>query len=156
MTIRLEYLADHPDLVPVLAGWHYQEWRELIPEWSLAEAERELGEHRGHAAIPTTVVAFGEEGPIGSASLLIEDLPQWRHLTPWVASVYVVPAWRGRGIGTRLVRHLVAVAGQLGAGTAYLLTEGQAEFYRKIGWEVLEVSHARGRPITIMQTATGR
>lgn len=146
----LAYLADHPELVPVLAAWHHAEWRDFIPEWSLAEATRELAGHTARAAIPTTLLAL--EGPelVGSASLLLEDLPEWRPRSPWVASVFVAPAWRGRGVGTRLVERAVALAGELGVAELFLLTEDRAEFYRRLGWSVVEVSRARGAPVTIM------
>ena len=153
--IRFEFLADHPGLIPTFARWHYDEWRDLIPEWSYEQAAAELETHRHRAAVPTTIVAFDGAEPIGTASLLVEDLPEWKHLTPWVASVFVAPAWRGKGIGTLIVRRAVEVAGQLGVPAVYLLTEGQAAFYTKLGWDTVEVSSARGHPITIMTTSTG-
>ena len=154
--MRFEYLADHSGLIPTLARWHYDEWRELIPEWSYDEAVRELATHTRRAAVPTTIVALDGAEPIGTASLLIEDLPEWKHFTPWVASVFVAPAWRGKGIGTRIVRRAVEVAGDLGVPAVYLLTEGQAAFYRRLGWSTVEVSPARGHPITIMTIPTVR
>ena len=154
MRLRIEYLADHPDLAPSLARWHYDEWQGLIPNWSYQTALEELRSHRHRAAIPTTVVAFRGEVLVGSASLLVEDVPEWRHLTPWVASVYVVPSERGTGVGSQLVQHVVAVAGRLGVQTVYLLTPGQAEFYRRLGWS--EVTPASGDPrYVVMATRAG-
>ena len=147
--LRIEYLADHQDLAPTLARWHHDEWRDLIPNWSYEAALEELLTHGHRAAIPTTFVAFRGDALVGSASLLVEDVPEWRHLTPWVASVYVAPPERGRGVGSRLVRHAVAVAGQLGVETVYLLTPGQAEFYRRLGWS--DVGTGSGdRPFIVM------
>ena len=154
--MQIAFLADHPELIDTLARWHYDEWQGLIPEWSYQEARRELATHTSRAAVPTTIVAFEGDELIGSASLLVEDLPEWKHLTPWVASVFVKPTGRGKGIGSRIVAEMVAVAGQVGVPAVYLLTAGQADFYRKLGWATVEVSPARGHPITIMTTATGR
>ncbi len=147
--LRIEYLADHPDVAPILARWHHAEWRDLIPNWSYEIALEELRTHRNRAAIPTTFVAFRNEALVGSASLLVEDLPEWRHLTPWVASVYVVPSERGHQIGSQLVQHAVMVAGRLGVEMVYLLTPGQAEFYRRLGWS--EIGEDRGpKPYVVM------
>ena len=88
---------------------------------------------------------------MGSASLLVEDVPEWRHLTPWVASLYVVPSERGKKIGTQLVRHAVPVAGQLGVKTVFLLTPGQAEFYRRLGWSEVSGGLAE-QPYVVMAT----
>ncbi len=153
--MRIEFLADHPDAIETLARWHYGEWRELIPDWSLEKARRELAEHTGRITIPTTLVALEGTEVVGSASLLVEDLPEWKQLTPWVASVFVAPAWRGRGVGSRLVARAVEVAGQTGAATVYLLTPGQEAFYRRLGWSVVEVASNPERRVTIMSRLTG-
>jgi predicted N-acetyltransferase YhbS len=152
--IRIGFLADHPRLIPTLARWHHEEWRELIPEWSLEEAERELALHTGRAVIPTTLVALAGDRLAGSASLLVDDLPEWPQFTPWVASVFVAPEWRGRQVGTRLVNRAVEVAGLAGAPRVYLVTPGQEAFYRRIGWSVVEVPRNPARPVTVMTRST--
>jgi len=154
MTLRIEYLADHPGLAPTLARWHYDEWRDLIPNWSYQSALDELLTHRDRAAIPTTFLAFRGDALVGSASLLVEDVPDWRHLTPWVASVYVIPSERGHRVGSRLVRHAVKVAGHLGVKAAYLMTPGQAGFYRRLGWSEIEGGSGSGRYV-VMTAAPG-
>ena len=146
--LRIEYLADHPELAPTLARWHYDSWQDLIPNWSYEIALEELSSHRDRAAIPTTFVAFRNDALVGSASLLVEDMPEWRHLTPWVASVFVIPSERGRKIGSRLVRHAVTVAGRLGMKEVYLLTPGQAGFYRRLGWS--PIAEAAGPPAYVV------
>lgn len=153
--MRIEFLADHPEAIEILARWHYSEWHQLIPDWSLEKARRELAEHTGRTTIPTTLVAIEGTEVVGSTSLLVEDLPEWKQLTPWVASVFVAPAWRGRGVGSRLVARAVEVAGQTGAATVYLLTPGQEAFYRRLGWSVVEVASNPKRRVTIMSRPTG-
>lgn len=154
--MRIEYLADHPELVETLARWHYDEWRDLIPEWSYERTRSELASHDARAAIPTTLLALDEAAPIGSASLVTEDLPEHRFLTPWVASVFVAPAWRGRGVGSALVRRAVDVAGDLGVSKVYLATPGQAAFYRKLGWREEPIPAAPGRPVMVMSIVPRR
>ena len=72
-------------------------------------------------------------------------------MTAWFASLYVVPARRGCGIGTMLVRHAVEAARGFGIGTLYLYTPRQEAFYRRLGWEFLEATEFRGRAISIMR-----
>lgn len=94
---RFGYLADHPEAVPLLAAWHHAEWAPIIRDWPLALAEAELASHRGRSEIPTTLLAFEGDRLVGSASLLAEDMPDFPALTPWLASVFVVPDRRGAG-----------------------------------------------------------
>jgi predicted N-acetyltransferase YhbS len=152
--MRIDYLADHPEMAPLLAAWHYQEWAELLPEWSLAEALADLNGHVGRRQIPTTFVAVEDGRPVGSASLLESDLDGWDHLTPWVASVFVIPQRRGRGVGRRLMARVVEEAKALGVSIVYLFTAGQAAYYQRLGWEPWQVTEHEGREVVIMRRLT--
>src|SRR4051812_20450451 len=61
--------------------------------------------HAEPDSIPLTLVAAEGNEPVGSVSLVESDLTGWDHLTPWLASLYVRPDWRGQGIGKLLVGH---------------------------------------------------
>ncbi|MFN8647507.1 MAG: GNAT family N-acetyltransferase [Gemmatimonadales bacterium] len=147
---RFGYLADHPEAVPLLAAWHHAEWAPIIRDWPLALAEAELASHRGRSEIPTTLLAFEGDRLVGSASLLAEDMPDFPALTPWLASVFVVPDRRGAGIGTALVRRALTDLRQLGTPTAYLYTTEAEGWYAARGWRVVERRAAGGTPGVIM------
>src|SRR5262245_27698475 len=132
--MRIDYLANHMEMAPLLAEWHYQEWAALLPNWSLGEAQAELQSHTGQRQIPTTLVAIEDGQPVGSASLLAEDLAGWHHLSPWFASVFVIPDRRRRGLGRQLVSQVVEEASELGVAVVYLFTAGQANYYQRLGW----------------------
>jgi predicted N-acetyltransferase YhbS len=149
--MRIDYLADHLELAPLLASWHYQEWAALLPDWSRTQAEAELQSHTGRRQIPTTLVALQDGRLLGSASWLEADLDGWEHLSPWVASVFVIPEFRGRGLGRALVRRAVEEARALGVTVIYLFTAGQAGYYEKLGWELWQRTEHHGRDVVIMR-----
>jgi len=70
----------------------------------------------------------------------------------WVApradlvSMYVMPAWRGEGIGSRLVEGFVSWARGRGASqlrvTAYVANVGAVRFYQRHGFVPLETTFA--------------
>lgn len=146
----LDYLADHPAWVPVLAKWHHAEWGRITRDWPLATAAAELAEHRGHNTIPTTIVALQGGELLGSASLLAEDMPDQPPFTPWLASVYVIPARRGHGLGGALVRRIQDEARRLGVGALYLFTTEAERYYSARGWRTVQASAAGGVPGAIM------
>lgn len=151
--MHLEYLADHPEFVPILADWLYAEWKTLMPDWSHAEALADLRSHVNHCAIPTTIVAMEGKRLLGSASLIVEDLPGWEHLSPWIASVFVAPEHRGKGIGKALVQRLLSDANSLGTSPVYLFTADKSAYYQRMGWETFaEASHA-GHRVRVMRHA---
>jgi predicted N-acetyltransferase YhbS len=152
--MRIDYLADHLEMSPLLASWHYEEWKSLLPDWSLAQALADLQSHTGRRQIPTTLVAIEDDQPIGSASLLQTDLDGWEHLSPWLASVFVTPAFRGRGLGRELVSRVVEEARELGVSVVYLFTAGQAGYYERLGWQPWQLVEHHGREVLIMRRQT--
>lgn len=97
---------------------------------------------RRRAALPTTLVAAEADDLLGSVSLIVEDLNEGDigelvRLTPWLASLYVLPAARGRRVGRRLVAAVSGLAADLGVETLYLFTTAQERFYRPLGWDTL-------------------
>jgi predicted N-acetyltransferase YhbS len=149
--MRIDYLADHLELAPLLAVWHHREWSALMPEWSFSQALAELQSHTGRCQIPTTFVAVEEDRLLGSVSLLENDLAGWEQLSPWLASLYVIPECRGRGIGRRLVARVCEEARALAVPVVYLFTAGQQEYYERLGWELLKRVPHQSSEVIIMQ-----
>jgi len=145
--MQIEYLADHLDAVSLLADWHHGEWN----EFSFEATAGELRTHTGRRQIPTTFVAIDKGRVIGSTSLLIADLIGWEHLTPWVASVFVVPDCRGRGVGRALVEYAVREARLIGVPSIYLFTAGKEAYYARLGWSPVERARYRSKEIVIMR-----
>lgn len=136
--IRIEYLADHPGLGPSLATLHHAQWRLLLPDWSEAQALEELAGHTRRRTIPTTLVALEGGALLGSVSLLSVDHERLAHLSPWLASLFVVPQQRGRGVARLLVDRLVAEAAALGVRRLYAYTPEHEAMYVRMGWSLLE------------------
>jgi predicted N-acetyltransferase YhbS len=151
---RIEYLADHLHLAPLLATWHYHQWRTLLPEWSLDAALAELQSHTEKGGVPTTFVALDEGRPVGSVSLVADDLMGWEHLTPWLASLYVVPERRGQGLGKLLTKRVVDEARALSLPAVYLYTAGQEAFYEALGWSPHARTRHYGAAVVIMRRGT--
>lgn len=145
------YLTDHPEFFPIVAQWNWDEWHALLSERSAAEFETWLRENVQRGAIPTTLLAFEETAVVGTVSVMDFDLELSNDLSPWLASLYVVPSHRGKGLGRRLVRAAIDEATRLGFRTLYLYTPGQETFYAALGWKPVKSVRYRSQPITIMQ-----
>ena len=154
--IEVVPLFDRPEFIPVVAQWNWAEWRELLPCVSCAAFADELRAHTRRDGVPITFLALDGGVPVGTVSLIADDLEMRPELTPWLASLYVVPARRASGLGTMLAQHAVEAARGFGIDLLYLYTPGQEAFYRRLGWEFLEAAHFCGRAITIMRQRLAR
>jgi len=92
---------------------------------------------------------------MGSAAIIANDMDSHLEWTPWLASVFVAPAYRNRGIGGRLVSYAMDQAKQSGITELYLFTPDRQDFYRRLGWEVLATEHYRGHRVAVMHADLG-
>lgn len=148
--VRIENIANHPALIETVAHWQWEEWGHLDPADSLAARIASLRDQMDPDRIPTTFIALDGDEPLGSASLVEDDMSTHRELSPWLASVYVTPAARGRGLASALVRRVVRQAATLGIARLYLYTPDAQGLYAKLGWWVIATEHFEGQLVTIM------
>ena len=149
--IEIVTLFDRPAFIPIVAQWNWEQWSDLLPVDSCDAFAADLRARTRRDGIPITFLALDGGVPIATSSLIADDLETRPELTPWLASLYVVPARRGGGLGAMLAKHAVEAARSFGIGTLYLYTPGQEAFYRRLGWEFVEATHFCGHAITIMR-----
>ncbi|MBD3307966.1 GNAT family N-acetyltransferase [candidate division KSB3 bacterium] len=149
--MHIAYLKDHQDAIPTVAQWLFEQWGHLPPDNTLEKTVATLYENLHDDRIPLTIIAFSGDDVVGTASLIEQDLQTRPDLTPWLASVFVVPEQRGRGIGAALVRAIVDRARTLGVSPLYLFTPDKEAFYRHLGWQTVETTNYRGEDVVIMQ-----
>ena len=153
MLIQIAYLADYPDFVPVLAQWHHEEWHHLTPWENLSQCEARLRREAQPGGIPTILIAVADGNLKGSASIVLHDMKGREDLSPWLAGVYVAPAYRRQGIGARLVQAVVEEARKQRVPRLYLYTTGKENerFYARMGWSVKERVDYLGKQRVIME-----
>jgi predicted N-acetyltransferase YhbS len=99
---------------------------------------------------PLTVVALEDGHVLGSASLIPHDMDTRMELTPWLAGVFVGPAYRRKGIASELVRRIVAEAAKLKVPLLYLYTVHSEKLYAGLGWTLQERTTYRDQNVVIM------
>lgn len=147
--MKIVDLKNHPEHLATIAHWHHQQWGYLNPNQTLEMRMDEMRAHLLEPLVPTTFVAF-DQTLLGSAAIVVDDMDTHPELTPWLASVYVAPEFRRRGIGSKLVRHMMEQARQHGYAELYLFSPDRARFYAALGWQVLSQELYRGYPVTVM------
>lgn len=149
-TVQLRHLVDTPEIIPLLAEWHHQQWGHLAGARTLDQRKARLKHHLQRDAIPTTVTAWLGDQPIGSASLVANDMPELAEWIPWLANVFVHADYRRQGIGAMLIQGVAAEAAHLGYPRLYLYTLDQMHLYSTLGWQTSHVRFYRGYDMTVM------
>jgi predicted N-acetyltransferase YhbS len=150
--MRIDYLADHSDVMVELAALHIEFFGHFNAEMTVESRAEQLRERSGKTSIPITMVALDQATAIGSASILERDLDSRPDLSPWVASVVVRSDYQRQGVGTTLMRRIEKEAADLGIERLYLFTPDMEAFYATLGWKIVGPEIFKGRfEVTLMQ-----
>ena len=147
--MKIVNLKEMPHYLDTLARWHQEEWGYFKPNKTLAQRIERMQSHLLPEFIPTTFVASNHE-LLGSATIIEHDMDTRKELTPWLAGVYVVPEFRGQGIGSTLVLHVMEQARENMIERLYLFTPDRDAFYARLGWKIFEKTNYLGYEVTIM------
>ena len=151
MAVRILPLAATPAHLETLAGWHHAEWRHLFADWNLDSVRSELLEHARADACPGTWALLCDEELAGSVSVIAEDALEFSDRgSPWLASLYVHPRFRGRGFGAQLTQAAECAARDAGFPRLHLFTPEHEAFYQRLGWRTDEHAPLRGEVVALM------
>jgi predicted N-acetyltransferase YhbS len=153
--VKICPLIDCPEAIPTLVEWIIGEWHDIETR-TPDEIAAQLRENLRREGLPITFVARRGAAFVGTASLDLSDLPSHDHLSPWLASVYVLPTERGAGVGAALIARVLAHAETCGVAEVFLWTAGDAGLYARRGWETMAMAQLAGRSITIMRRPRSR
>lgn len=146
-------LRKHAEHVPELAKIYFDTWGYINPAETLAEITAHLTEVYASSieAMPETFVAV-ESGRLLGAATLQQKTRLFPHIdwTPWLAGVYVKPEHRSRGIAALLIREVESAASVAGYETLHLCTHEHEAYYKRAGYETIEIRNFRQDKTFIM------
>ncbi len=135
---KIEYLANNPEFIDIVAHYWQQEWSVDKSEVGFAKRKAGIEQKLNTNWIPLIMIAIEGGVCVGTIALFDHDLKSRADLTPWLGGVFVAPEHRGRGVARELVNTAVSEAKDLGIKTLYLHTEGANGLYEKLGWSFME------------------
>ncbi|MDD2210043.1 MAG: GNAT family N-acetyltransferase [Candidatus Cloacimonetes bacterium] len=87
--------------------------------------------------LPRFYLLLDKDVIVGCYALLVNDLVSRQDLLPWIACLYVEPSYRGRALGSILLKDGIEKTANLGYSCVYLTTD-HSEYYEKYGWERIQ------------------
>ena len=132
MAVEVMHLFEVPGQRPAVARLIHDEFWTTVPGASADSMGERLLQADRADRVPLCRVALHEGQAIGAVNLVERDDDDHLDWTPWLAGMVVAAPWRGRGVGSRLVRTLLADAQRLGMPRVYFGTDGPG-FYIRLG-----------------------
>ena len=153
--LTFEPLCHRRELRPLISDWLRTEW----PAWYGVDGPGDVARDVDAFAadlttLPIGLVVFCNGVPVGFGALKKESIASHRHLSPWAAAGYVLPAHRRRGIGAELLRALVELGAKLGFERIYCATATAASLMERSGWVLQEEIIHAGAPLRIYWRST--
>jgi N-acetylglutamate synthase-like GNAT family acetyltransferase len=141
--------VDRPDLVPIVAEWL---WREFWQPggFTLEQTRKSVAASLTRLGLPQCFVLLIDGKPIGTASLAASDLEERPDLTPWLASVFIIPEARGRSLVTHLIEAVEAECRAASVPTLWLFTNTAERVYARAGWHSVETVRRQNKPSVIL------
>jgi N-acetylglutamate synthase-like GNAT family acetyltransferase len=136
--MQISYLADVPQLARGLIPGLLEHWRFAFPDDTEHSRALRLKAHENRDHLPIAWIAHSEEGVLGTAALRASDLHGREDLGPWLGGVYVLPAFRRRGVASALCAAVESKTRAMGIRRLYLFTLDQAPLYARLGWREWE------------------
>jgi N-acetylglutamate synthase-like GNAT family acetyltransferase len=140
-----------PEVIPLLVKWHHRQWAYLNPQSTLEKRLEKTTRYLCDEPIPSTFVAIESGKVLGSAAIVEHDMDTRTEYSPWLASVYVAPEHRDKGIGSKLVSYIMSFAKKHEIDTLYLYTPNKEKFYKRLGWHTIHVELFNEVQVFVMQ-----
>lgn len=151
--LRIDPLALHPEVLPVLQRWFELEWPSYYEAGGPGSAQQDLQAYANLDGLPYGVVAFRDGSLCGVAALKAESIASHAHLSPWAAAGVVRRDLRRQGIGQQLVLALERRAETMGFDRIYCGTSTAERLLQRIGWRLLERVEHDGELLSIYEKA---
>ena len=144
--------VDEPLILSAIADATFTEFHHLRPEETMTQRrEKFVRRAQKRKGSVQRVFAARDENKtlVGSLSVVDADLDQEPY-SPWFASLWVHPEYRGKGYGRQLLAYGEAYVKNCNISEVFLFTEGLGPWYGQLGWNHLKWSTCSGYPIEIM------
>lgn len=149
--MKVIYLKDNIKYLKEVTNWLYSQWGYHDPESNQKDwYNRIKNDLFNEDLLPVRFLGLIDKKPVGTASLVKNDMNTHQDLSPWLADVYVKTEDRNKGYGSILVKQVIKEAKALKYKKIYLFTPDKRSFYKNLGWQMFSNENYRNETVDIM------
>lgn len=150
--MKLDYLANHEQAIPIIADWYYREWGHLKDGNTIDKVTVKLKNYLNKDKIPLIILAIEDADILGVSQLKYHEMDIYPEKEHWLGGVYVSEKHRGNKIAEKIIEKVVSDALSFGVYTLYLQTERlDGGLYSRLGWQPLKQVNYRGLDVLVMK-----
>lgn len=136
--MRIVLLANFPEYVEEVAQMINNEFVLNSTSKKTIDDVRAFFSSTYEKRLPLTLIALEGDECIGTVSIFENDLKDRKKYKPWLASLYIKPIHRDKGVGHQLLTETIKVAKELDFPELYLKTADASSYYSNRGWTYVE------------------
>jgi GNAT superfamily N-acetyltransferase len=150
--LKLVFLADHPEAVPFIARWYFDEWGYLGAGSSADEVADKVRVYLNKDKFPLIILALEGAEPAGIVQLKYREMDIYPEKEHWLGGVYVAAEHRGKGLAAKIINKALNVAKSLDVTTLHLQTQNlEGGLYKHLGWAPVEQVNYHGLDVLVME-----
>lgn len=150
--MKIAYLKDYPQYLKAVSMYRFKEWGDL-KGFTYDEVIESMCEHLQDDQLPLCYIGLVDDQLIGMVCIRKEDIEGVdKKMTPWLASLYVVPEYRKLGYGGQFISLVEEKVKQMNYKELYLFTIDPTlpTWYEKLGFQPINVLNYNGYTSTVM------
>jgi GNAT superfamily N-acetyltransferase len=136
--IEIVFLADHPEVIPILTRWFCAQWPDYYAERTPTEIAQDFYLEANRYGLPVRLIAFTDGELVGTITLRERALQALPESYPGLGGLFVMEQHRGRGIGTELISAGMNVAREQGYERIYAATIRARGILERLGWDQVQ------------------
>ncbi|MDR2682052.1 MAG: GNAT family N-acetyltransferase [Holosporaceae bacterium] len=155
--MKIDYLANHQHLIPVIARWYFDTWGKFSENPSIENVKIRLANRLNTDKLDICFLCFDDDCNnelIGTFSLRQKDIPHNEDLCPSLSHLLVIEKYRRQKIGETFINYAKQQAKNFGFEKMYLYTIDKTVhlWYERLGWKIIKEDVVGKFDIKIMET----
>lgn len=114
---------------------HFNHWVKFNPKMEKEQTIEKFKHLYTGDELPFGIAMFEDGNLVGFCTFKIKNLNKYPDIFPWLSDVMILPEYRGKGYGKKLIELGQTILKDKGYKKIYVWTDQAPDFYKKLGFK---------------------